>query len=134
MEPSVPAHLNFAASLYNEGNTPGAIDQYRRAIALWPDNAAIHTMLGGALLDLRQGDNAANEFRLAVQLQPNPDAFKGLTYALVMQGKLDEAIGAVTAELQRNPGNTDARRNLQAISALKLTHEQSSQVLARENK
>jgi len=134
VEPSVPAHLNFAASLYNEGNTPGAIDQYRRAIALWPDNAAIHTMLGGALLDLRQGDDAANEFRLAVQLQPNPDAFKGLTYALVMQGKLDDAIGAVTAELQRNPGNNDARRNLQAISALKLTHEQSSQVLARENK
>ena len=135
VEPSVPAHLNFAASLYNEGNTLGAIDQYRQAIVLWPDNAGIHTMLGGALLDMHQGEEAAKEFRLAVQIGPNPDAFNGLTYALVMQGKLDEAIGVLSAELRRNPGDTDARRNLRVISAMKESHEQNgSQILARESK
>lgn len=124
VEPSFPAHLNFASSLFNEGNALGAIDQYRQAIALWPDNAAIHTMLGGALLEVHEGEEAAKEFRLAVQLEPNPDAFRGLTYALVMQGKLDEAIGTLNAELLRNPGDTDARRNLQVISVMKGSHEE----------
>jgi len=125
VEPSFPAHLNLAGSLFNAGNALGAIDQYRQAIALWPGNAAIHTMLGGALLDIHQGEEAAKEFRLAVELEPNPDAFKGLIYALVMQGKLDEAIGALNAELLRNPGDTDARRNLQVISVMQGSHQQN---------
>jgi hypothetical protein len=119
VEPFFATHLNLAGALFNEGDTLGAVDQYRRAIGLWPDNAAIHCMLGGALLDLRQGGEAAREFRLAIQFGPSSDAYVGLTHALVMQGKLDEAIGVLREALLRDPGNVRYQSSLEQAARLR---------------
>jgi Tfp pilus assembly protein PilF len=125
VEPFFATHLNLASALFNEGDTLGAIDQYRRAIALWPDNAAIHCMLGGALLDLRKAAEAASEFRLAVHFGPSSDAYIGLTHALVMQGKLDEGIEVIQEALRRDPGNVRYTSSLEQATRLKTEpHEQ----------
>lgn len=119
VEPFFASHLNLASALFNEGDTLGAIDQYRRASALWPENAAIRCMLGGALLDARQGAEAAREFRLAIGFSPSTDAYKGLVRALVMQGKLDEAIRTLQQALRGDPGNAQYQKIMDQAIALK---------------
>jgi Flp pilus assembly protein TadD len=119
VEPFFATHLNLAGALFNEGDTLAAVDQFRRVIVLWPDNAAIHCILGGALLDLRQAGEAAGEFTLAIQFSPSSDAYIGLTHALVMQGKLDEAIEVLREALQRDPGDARFRTSLEQATRLK---------------
>jgi len=119
VEPFFAMHLNLAGALFNEGDTLGAVEQYRRASALWPDNAAIHCMLGGALLDLHEGDQAAKEFRLAIQFEPTRDAYVGLTRALAMQGKLDEEMEVLREAMRRDPGNPNYKDILEHAVSLK---------------
>ena len=120
VEPFFAMHLNLAGALFNEGDSLGAVEQYRHAIALWPDNAAIHCMLGGALLDLRDGDQAAREFRLAIQFEPTPDAYVGLSRALAIQGKLDEEMEVLSEAMRRDPGNARYKDTLERAVSLKV--------------
>jgi tetratricopeptide (TPR) repeat protein len=119
VEPSFTAHLNLGSALAIEGDSLGASEQFRKAIALWPENGKGHYNLGTSLLDMGQWDAAAREFRLAIQWQPQPAMFNNLGRALMKQGKLDEAIGAFQEGLRLDPGDQDLQRNLQRVQAMK---------------
>ena len=79
----------------------------------------MHCMLGGALLSSHQGEEAEQEFRLALQFGPSPDAYKGMVQALVMQGKLDEAIQLLNQALREEAGNAQYRDSLDRLIELK---------------
>ncbi len=117
VEPSFIAHLNLGSSFSGEGDSLGAAQQFREAIAMWPENGAAHSNLGKALLQLRQWDEAAQEFTLAAKLDPTPAAFNSLAHALALQGKIDEAIGALREALRLDPGDASAGTNLQTLLA-----------------
>jgi Tfp pilus assembly protein PilF len=120
VEPSFVAHSSLGASFFNEGDVLGALEQYRLAVALKPNDAIGHSHLGGALLDLQRWNEAAGEFRLAQKLDPRLlTAYNGLGHSLAMQGDLDGAIGQFQAALKIDPGYANARENLQKVLAYK---------------
>jgi superkiller protein 3 len=96
----VSAHLHRAHALFESGDKSGAIDGYRKAVSVDPNNARAHSELGLALLGNDELDAAISELRAALKIQPDVDTTKGalasaLTkqgLALAKQGKRAEAI------------------------------------------
>jgi protein O-mannosyl-transferase len=123
VEPSFVAHLNLGSSFSGEGDSLGAVQQFRQAIALWPESAEAHNNMGKALLDLHQWLESAQEFQQAVQLKPTPAAFNSLGHALAMQGKLDEAMAAFREALAIDPDDANAGKNLQVTLEIKARRE-----------
>jgi tetratricopeptide (TPR) repeat protein len=124
VEPSFIAHLNLGTSLSGQGDSVGAIQEYRQANVFWPDSAMAHNNLGKELLQLGLLEEATQELRRAVQLEPVPAAYNSLARALAMQGKLDEAIAALRQALRIDPKDANAGRNLQTILAIQERQEQ----------
>lgn len=120
VEPSAVAYTHLGLALLNDGDAVGAMDAYRKAVALKPNYATAHNNLGGTLLEQGRLEEAAREFRLAAKLMPNmAAAHDGLGRALAMQGKLDEAIVEFQQALQIDPQDQNSRLGLQRALELK---------------
>jgi len=125
VEPSPLAFTNLGAAYLTEGDSLGAVDVYRRAVAMDPTYALAHNNLGGAFVDLRRFDDAIREFQIALKLVPDlPTAYIGIGNALRLEGKLDEAIWNYRRALQISPDNPGARHNLEQTLALKQSRSQ----------
>ena len=92
--------FQLAASLREEGRTPGAIQHLRQAIELDPDNAEAHLLLGFIQMERRAFSNAEGHLKNGVQRLVNLDR-KGATLAearnmhglcLIELERYDEAI------------------------------------------
>jgi tetratricopeptide (TPR) repeat protein len=71
---SVPAQNALGAFLWNNGNPEGAIEHWRTAQRLQPDNGEAANRLGGAYLRMGRVRQAATQFSLAVRCEnSNPD-------------------------------------------------------------
>jgi tetratricopeptide (TPR) repeat protein len=127
VEPSFTAYLNLGSALAVEGDSLGASEQFRKAIAMWPENRKGHHNLGSALLDMRQWEEAARECRLALRWQPEPETFKNLGLALEKQGKLDEAIDAFQQGVRLDSRDQDLQRNLQRVLTMKQRQGRASE-------
>jgi len=79
----------------------GAEENYRRAIALNPNNAAAHDLLGCVLDDLGRFEEGWKEFEIAQQLDPNQDH---LADPLYNRGQFDRAIEIRQRIALRDPG------------------------------
>ena len=78
-----------------------------------PESAEVHAILGSALRDAGQFDEAIEEFQAALKLTPrSARVHNDLGIALAMQGKLDEAIERFEEAVETEPGFDDAQRNL----------------------
>jgi len=120
VEPSTLAYTLLGAGYYREGDVLGAMENYRKAIALSPETGLAHLDLGIALMQLGRWPEAAGEFRIAVQLLPKmAEPHQGLGQALVMVGKPDEAIDQFHQALAIQPDNADTRTNLARALLLK---------------
>jgi tetratricopeptide (TPR) repeat protein len=115
VESSYPAHLNLGNAFMDEGDSLGAMQQFREAVALWPDNPLAHSNLGKALLQLNQVDEAIREFQFSLRFDPNPATFNSLGQALAIRGRWDEALAAVREAVRRNPTRKDYRENLKQL-------------------
>lgn len=105
-------HLLSVIALH-EGRYEHARELTRKALALAPQHAAIHTNLGESCRQLALLDEAVASFRRALKLQPNnPDALNNLGLALTSQGRFDEAITCLTTALSFRAGQADAHYNL----------------------
>jgi tetratricopeptide (TPR) repeat protein len=125
VEPSAVACENLGSSLFTEGDVVGAMDQFRQAIALKPQDAIAHVGMGMALLDLRRWDEAAGELRLASELMPSlAQAHNGLGNILAVQGKIDEAIAEFQQAVTIRPDNRIFQKNLERALAMKVHPEQ----------
>lgn len=69
-EPSAENFRNLGFALGDSGRFEDALDPLRRASSLEPANAAVHARLGAMLVALDRLDQAALEFRLAIDLAP----------------------------------------------------------------
>ncbi|HMB03629.1 MAG TPA: tetratricopeptide repeat protein [Isosphaeraceae bacterium] len=89
------AHICLGIALAGQGRPDAAIDEFRAALELQPDDAAAHLNLGIALAGRGQVDAAIVEYRAAIRLRPDDAAaHTGLGTALMGRG---EFAGAVTA-------------------------------------
>jgi superkiller protein 3 len=79
-----PAWRNLGAALFNQGNTPRAIEAFQRALILLPGSADAHYVLGLALLRLPgRTDDAVAQLEEALRLAPGyPPAQAALSEVL----------------------------------------------------
>jgi tetratricopeptide (TPR) repeat protein len=72
---SAPAHNALAAFLWNNGNPGAAVEHWRTAQRLQPDNAEAANCLGGAHLRMGRVRQAAAQFSLAVRCENGNPAY-----------------------------------------------------------
>jgi serine/threonine protein kinase/Tfp pilus assembly protein PilF len=92
-----------------------AVRYYQAALALRPDNPAVHANLGVALHDERKLDEAIAEYRKAIELDPKfAPAHTSLGNALHEQKKLPEAIAEYRKAIELDPKLAHAHNGLGA--------------------
>ncbi len=82
-------------------------------LALTPDAASVHNMLGIALQSQGKFDEAIEHYRYALQIRPDfAQAHNNAGCALRSQGKLNEAVSHFRQTLQLKPDSAEAHNNL----------------------
>ncbi|MBV9272976.1 MAG: tetratricopeptide repeat protein [Verrucomicrobia bacterium] len=110
------AHNNLGALLLQQGQLDQAINHFRSAIDIKPDEASAYMNLGDALLLKREWNEAIEEYQKALELKPElSGAHYNLANALLGLGQIDDAIAQYQEALRINPNNADAHNNLGAV-------------------
>ncbi len=106
-------HQNLASAFANQNNLDGAIQEYKVAIGLKPDNADWHNGLGN--LYYKQPDYAAAAEAYKAALKFSPDsvvAHDNLAGALREQGQFDAAIEEARKAITLAPNDAPAQNAL----------------------
>lgn len=104
------------------GMTAAAIDAYRTAIALDPEDAWTMNNLGLLLIRAGRYDDALPPLARATELRPGVAVFQNnLGVALERSGYLPEAAEAYLAALAADPEHEPARVSLERVSSQSLT-------------
>ena len=119
-----PAHVALARVALAAGDTGTALKEYELAVQLSPERADIRYGYGALLLGHRAYEDAADQFRLAVEA--NPDyvmPYYPLAYLREGEGKDSLAIAYYTRFVQGAPWPlaaqvADARRRLEDLKRL----------------
>jgi tetratricopeptide (TPR) repeat protein len=99
------------------------LDAYHRIIAQNAESAEADMLVGETLDEMGDLDDAVREFRAAVKANPKePNVHFGLGYLLWKQFQYPEAAREFQAELDNNPGYTQAMLYL-ADSEVRMDHE-----------
>lgn len=114
------AHVYLGAALAREGKSELAVEHYREALAIKPDNLAALNNLGTTLADSGAApvnkskvEEAIACFRRSLQIDPaSKTAHYNLAVALSSQGKTEEAVGEYRKALALDPRLTDGYLNL----------------------
>jgi len=139
---SVPALADPAARDNNEGNRlyeqkkyDDALKKYTDAQASRPGAPELHYNIGNVLFRKKEFDKAVEEYMRA-QAASDPVLSEAALFnrgnALVMQGKLEDAIQAYVQALRARPDDTDAKRNLEL--ALRLLEQQKKKQQSPQDK
>jgi tetratricopeptide (TPR) repeat protein len=107
------AHNGLGAALARRGQIEEAIDHYRKALEIKPDDLEAHVNLGSALAGRGQLDEAIAHFRSALKIKlDDGDAHNSLGLALAGRGQVDEAIAHYRKALEIKPDDAGAHDNL----------------------
>ena len=102
-----------ALDLTHENQYQAATQEWRKAMALGPDEARVHYNLGLSLARLNQYDEAIPEFRKALELDPkDANTHSNLGITLMKTGKSEEAILQLRQALELNPRDAKTYSNL----------------------
>jgi hypothetical protein len=105
--------FDSALELERKGRHEAAAAEWRKALALDPDNAKAHTNLGIALWGMGERNEALAQFRKAVELKGEyAEARNNLGVALVQLGRFQEAATHLRVVVRLNPGSAEVHNNL----------------------
>jgi protein O-mannosyl-transferase len=131
------AHTNFGMLLLNQGHIDEAISHFEAALRIVSESGQAHYALTRAIIycDLanalvRKGlpDEAIQQLRKAVELQPNyADAHYNLATVLLQNGEVDEAVAHWQTTLSINPNDAEAHI---ALANVLLTKGQLREAMA----
>lgn len=100
------------------GDHAKARDCFRRVIAVWPNDSALHTGLGIALFATGAADDGLDHLRKACELAPSAaSAWFNLGEALKQHAQAHEAIDALRKAVAFNPAHVSARLSLARAKA-----------------
>jgi predicted CXXCH cytochrome family protein len=89
-----------------------AIAAFEKSVALDPDLAEAHNLLGAALAGKGDLNGAENEWQRALQVNPDlPDALGNLGHLLAARGDLGQAAFYLARSVQLKPNDADVRVN-----------------------
>ena len=106
---------------YNSANYEKAIENYRKALEIRPDNAKAQFNLGDVYYAKQSYDTAYNEFQKVLELSPDAklksDAVYNMGNCLLAQNKYYDAFNLYKVSLKLNPENENALYNLEYCRA-----------------
>ena len=106
---------------YKSGNYEQAIENYRKALEIRPNNAKAQFNLGDAYYAKQSYDTAYNEFQKVVEMSPDAklksDAVYNMGNCLLAQNKYYDAFNIYKVSLKLNPDNDNALYNLEYCRA-----------------
>ena len=107
------AYSNLGSFLAARGDTREAIDDFRKALEIWPDQSKDHNNLGKAFVQKGRMAEAMNEFQAALRISPNdPDTETNIGAALLQQGDAEESISHLRKVVEKFPRHAPAHINL----------------------
>jgi tetratricopeptide (TPR) repeat protein len=107
------AHGNKAFLLHEAGNDAAAVDEYREAVRLAPDDVLLQMDLSTLLLARGEFSEAVDHLQQVVRLKPRDLRMRNnLAAALYHLHRYDEAIAQFQATLELDPDNWVTRNNL----------------------
>jgi tetratricopeptide (TPR) repeat protein len=92
----------------------------REGIAKWPDNADLYAWYGATLLNMKNPENALEQYRKAVKMSPHmPDYHAGVGVSLlnIYMDRAKESIDAFKKALEIDPNNVSAIEGLGFVYA-----------------
>lgn len=115
--PQVREEFDAIFAAYNQGRLAETIERAEALLAAGQSGqAAIHNLVGAALLGLSRPIEAEPAFRRAIALEPGiADGYNNLGNALKDQERYDEARGAYVAAIQMRQDYAEAWNNLGAV-------------------
>jgi tetratricopeptide (TPR) repeat protein len=100
------------------GRMDRALAEREKVFQLSDDEAATHCMIGNALFEAEQIEEAEAEYREASRLEPHVAAYHSrLAAALEREGREEEAIASLEAALERAPGDPSLTLRLARLLA-----------------
>lgn len=106
---------------YKSGNYEQAIENYRKALEIRPNNAKAQFNLGDAYYAKQSYDTAYNEFQKVVEMSPDAklksDAVYNMGNCLLAQNKYYDAFNIYKVSLKLNHENENALYNLEYCRA-----------------
>src|SRR6266567_9062227 len=98
------AHYNLALAFLRRGDRAQAIHALQKAIQQKPDSVSSHFALGSVFEDEKRLENAEEQFRSALNLDPHfsPGAIK-LSEVLISEGKPQAAVACLEDAVKQSP-------------------------------
>jgi len=119
LKPENPeSHNNLGLVFSYFGATEDAIGEFKTAVSI-KDDSAMDTNLANAYEEAGRYPEAVAEYKHAIELSPqNASAWCNMGYALMREGKTDDAIPAFMKAIEYDPGMLQGRTDL--YQALKM--------------
>ncbi len=103
---SYDAAMHIATASRSAGDFNNAVNVYRYAATMAPQNPEPMVALGGTLLDMGQVDEAILNYNAALKLNPyDPDALRGLAQAYLKTGRPELANAPLALAYQGTPND-----------------------------
>jgi Ca-activated chloride channel family protein len=123
----VGSSMRRGLALERAGKYDEAVKAFQEALVLEPDNVRIHYNIGRALHQMKQQPEALGHFQLGLLSKSRPLRAKSL-YNMgncqFRQNHLDEAIASYTQVLLQQPGDLQAKQNLEYCWKMKQQQQQ----------
>jgi tetratricopeptide (TPR) repeat protein len=122
------AENDLGTWLSAQGNTPEAMNCFRRSLEIKSDNPDALYNLGNAFANLGDWDRAVENYLLALKIAPDsPDILGNLGFALAAKKDFAGAIANFEAALKLDPGYADAHNNLATVYFIEKKFDQAAQ-------
>lgn len=119
--------FQLATVYWKKGNRDAAVEQYRRALELDPDNIGAMFMLGGVLIDKQDFAACEQLFQSHIAKRPDdPVPYNGLGDCYSEQKMMDEAIAQYLTALELDGWYGDARYKVAKLYEKQKDKEQAA--------
>lgn len=126
--PTMPeAFYNLGVVLGAKGDHSGALEQFKKAIAIKPAGAYL---IGAGRAALEAGEDSISFFEKATEFEAvAPSAYEGLAIAHERKGEISKAIEVLEKGLANNSSNSSTRYNLAVMLIRAERSEEAKRVL-----